>query len=121
MNDTATVIPSLPLSTTRKAAGLLFLSGRLALENGAIVDSTIAEQTITILREIDAILASEGLGRADVVKVTTWLSNAADFADYNRTYAEWFAAPYPVRSTVVSALLVPGALIEIECIADMRA
>ena len=35
----------------------------------------------------------------------------------NDVYREFFAAPYPVRSTVGGSLVMPGALLEIEAIA----
>lgn len=90
------------------------LSGQLALRNGRIVGATIEEQTDVAIDNIAALLAPLGKGLADVAKVTVWLSQATDFAAFNAAYARRFARPFPARSTVVSQLLIPDALVEIE-------
>ena len=41
----------------------------------------------------------------------------ADFAAFNQVYAEYFSQHPPVRSTVISGLVLPGALVEIEVVA----
>ena len=46
------------------------------------------------------------------------LTNVNDFTDFNQVYAELFPQNTPpARSTVCSALAIPGALVEIEAIA----
>jgi 2-iminobutanoate/2-iminopropanoate deaminase len=52
-----------------------------------------------------------------VAKTTIWLTDMADFAAFNVAYAEAFGPDIPARSTVTSALAIPGALVEIEAIA----
>jgi 2-iminobutanoate/2-iminopropanoate deaminase len=50
---------------------------------------------------------------ADVVSVTGYLVDMADFADYNRIYVEYFkTTPLPTRSTVAVKELARGARIE---------
>jgi len=48
--------------------------------------------------------------------MTVWLKNPSDFAAFDAAYAECFGAHKPARSTVVSDLVLPAALIEIEVI-----
>ena len=52
----------------------------------------------------------------DVVKITVFLADLADFAACNEEYRRHFAEPYPARSTV-QAGLAPGLLVEIEVVA----
>jgi 2-iminobutanoate/2-iminopropanoate deaminase len=86
---------------------------------GELVGDTAYEQTGAVLRNIAAVLAVHGLDLSDVVKSTVHLNDvAADFADFNRAYAEQFTAPYPVRTTVGSTL--PGILVEIDVVAALR-
>jgi 2-iminobutanoate/2-iminopropanoate deaminase len=40
-----------------------------------------------------------------------------DFKRMNHVYESYFVAPFPARATVGSAMVVPGALIEISAIA----
>lgn len=109
--------PSPPLSKSRRAGSLLFVSGQLPRDpSGAIVPGDIKAQTRQALRNMVAILAAEGCGPGDVVKVTAWLTDAAHMASFNEAYTEVFAPPYPARSVVISGL-VAAADVEIEAIA----
>jgi len=101
---------------------LLFLSGQLPFDaNRAISSADIDGQTRQVLANIADVLGPEGLSLSDVVKATVWLKNAADFMAFDAAYAACFGAHKPARSTVVSDLVLPSALIEIEVIARRRA
>lgn len=107
-----------PLSAARTAGSLVFTSGQLARgDDGAIVPGGIAAQAERALANLVRILADEGCTPADVVKVTAWVTDPGFGPAFNTAYRAIFGAPYPARSTVVSALLAPDALIEIEAIA----
>ncbi len=54
-----------------------------------------------------------------MVKVTAWLTDASYADAFNGVYREWFAEPYPTRSTVVSQL-VAAADVEIEAVAYLE-
>jgi 2-iminobutanoate/2-iminopropanoate deaminase len=107
-----------PLSSARRAGDLVFTSGQLARgDDGAIVSGGIEAQAEQALANLTGVLASHGVGSADVVKVTAWLTDASYGPAFNAAYSKLFAEPYPARSTVVSALLAPDALVEVEAIA----
>lgn len=108
-------------SAAVEAGGLLFISGQLALdEQSRIAGADIVTQTRKSLENLDNVLAGNGLDRTDVVKVTIWLTRASDFAGFNETYACFFGDHKPSRSTVVSGLVLPDALIELEAVARTR-
>ena len=108
----------LPLSRAIAAGGLVFASGQLGVgPDRALAGPDAASQTRQALENLKAVLAEAGCGLGDVVKVTTFLTDAAHAADYNRVYAEYFPEGPPARSTVISGLLLPGAVVEIEAIA----
>jgi len=110
-----------PLSAARVAGDLVFTSGQLARgEDGAIVAGGIEAQSACALANLVRVLAENGCEPADVVKVTAWLTDPSHGAAFNAAYVRVFAEPYPARSTVVSALLAPDALVEIEAIARRR-
>lgn len=95
----------------------LFLSGQLALDSAMqIAASDIEGQTRQVIANIAGVLEPYGLSLDDVVKTTVWLKNAADFIQFDAAYAECFGAHKPARSTVVSELVLPSALIEIEAV-----
>ena len=111
---------TLPFSQAIKANGFVFVSGQLALRDGMLVGNDVATQTDIALDRIAAALAEHGLELCDVVRCSVWLTVASDFAVFNTAYAARFGTRYPVRATVVSELLIPGALVEIDAIAALR-
>ena len=83
---------------------------------GALVGSTIEEQTRQTLDNIKAALEAAGATLADVIKVTTHLSDLEDFGGYNTVYATYFSDPRPSRTTVGSQL-ANCMLIEVDVVA----
>lgn len=75
----------------------------------------IAEQTRQALKNVRAIVEAAGASMNDVVKTTVHLVDLADFPAFNAVYEEFFAKPYPVRTTVKSGLA--GFLVEIDAVA----
>ena len=103
-----------------RAGDFIFVTGTGPIDpvTGNLVGDTIEQQTERTIENISAILEADGASLRDVVKVTVHLSNTSHFARYNSVYAQRFAEPYPVRTTVGSDLgHSPGMLIEIDCIA----
>ncbi|KZY36334.1 enamine deaminase RidA [Roseovarius sp. HI0049] len=105
------------LSPYVRNGNTVITSGQLAFDDTGIISGDITEQTTRILKRIDSLLAQEGMGLQNVGKTSVWLVNAADFPAFNDAYAAAFGDRRPARSTVVSALTAPGALIEIEAMA----
>lgn len=102
------------------AGGFLFTAGFGPQDpaDGAVAPS-VGEQTAQALANISAVLAEHGLTLDDVVKTTVHLENLkADFAEFDAVYQEHFSAPYPVRTTVGSALA--NILVEIDAVAKLR-
>ena len=111
---------NLPMSKSRRAGGLVFLSGELPFLPGMRVPPGIAEQTALTLERISTTLAECGLTLSDVVQVTVHLTRPEHFTEFNRSYQQHMPEPYPVRTTVIAALVVPEAAIEITVVAAER-
>ncbi|MEX2480792.1 MAG: RidA family protein [Gammaproteobacteria bacterium] len=107
----------LPLSKAVRAGDFVFLSGQLGLDEQGRLAEGIAAQTEHCLRNIRVLLEAAGLGLANVVKATVWLTDVADFAAFNKVYGSAFGDTPPTRSTVVSGLVLAGARVEIEVVA----
>lgn len=110
---------NLPFSKIRKAGNLVFLSGEVPFAEDGSIPSGIANQTDLTFKRITATLATEGLTLNDVVSVTAFLTDSKDFVEFNEAYKKHFTAPYPVRTTVCSALMI-DALVEITVIAASK-
>ena len=118
----------------RRVGNLLFLSGigprrrgsreipgvRLRAD-GTVESYDIEAQCRAVFENVRLVLEDAGARWEDLVDVTVFLTNMkADFAAYNRLYAEHFGSARPCRTTVeVTALPTPIA-IELKCIAEVR-
>ena len=107
----------LPLSKAIRAGDFVLLSGQLGLDEHGKLATSFEEQVRHCLRNIESLLASAGLGLDSVCKATVWLTDVADFPAFNRIYAGAFSTSPPVRSTIISGLVLAGAKIEIEVMA----
>jgi reactive intermediate/imine deaminase len=108
------------LSPAVRVGNMIFLSGVMGTKpgGGGLADGGIEGQTRQALENVRSALALAGATMADVAKCTVFLTDAASFAAMNRVYHEFFPNDPPARSTVaVAALVMPNALIEIECTA----
>jgi 2-iminobutanoate/2-iminopropanoate deaminase len=111
------VTPKAPFSPVVVSGDHVFTAGQVAFdENGDLVGSDLASQARRALENLQSCLEAAGCGLEDVVKVNAYLADLADFDAYNAVYREFFAAPYPARTTV-QAGLPPGVLVEIEAVA----
>lgn len=101
--------------------GLAFFSGSIPLcpETGEVVGTTIAEQTEQVMKNIKALLESQGAEFTDVVKTTCFLADMGDFAAFNEIYAKYFTGK-PARSCVAVKDLPKGVLCEVEVIASVK-
>lgn len=108
--------PNPNLSSAIKVGNVVYASGQLGMGNPP--DSTIEGQTRRTLENTKRVIEAAGATMADVVRCTVFLTRAADFQGMNGVYREYFPKDPPARSTViVAALVVPAALVEIECTA----
>ena len=107
------------LSPAVRVGNLVFLSGVMGTKpGGGLADGGIEGQTRQALENVKSALALAGAKMEDVAKCTVFLTDAANFQAMNQVYREFFPTDPPARSTVaVAALVVPNALIEIECTA----
>ena len=103
-----------------RAGGFLHVSGIVAVDaEGQLVggDDVVA-QTQQVLENMRAVLAAGECRFEDVVKVTIFLTDIDDRPKINPLRQEAFGAVRPASTLVeVPRLAVPGAKVEIECVA----
>lgn len=114
-----------PYAQAVKVNDMIFVSGQLPLnpKNREMVAGAIGAQTEQVLINIRAILEEGGAHLNDIVKVTIYMKNLAEFDEMNRVYEMFFPNSatstnlLPSRSTVEVSRLPRDAEIEIDCIA----
>jgi len=108
-----------PYSQAIKYNGLTIASGQIAIDpkTGILDTSSIENETLQILKNIDALLEIGNLKRDNILKCSIFLKDMNDFNKVNEIYGSYFNKPYPSRETVEVARLPKDANIEISFIA----
>jgi len=109
VNADAAPVPPGPFSHATVVGPWVYTSGMGGLDprTGQVVSDDVIEQTEQALRNVEAILAAAGCTFADVVKVTLYLTDMADYERVNAVYEKALAPHKPARTCVaVSALPV---------------
>lgn len=111
--------PPASYSQAVQAAGLVFVSGTAPHHpaTGAIVGTTIQEQTRQCLSNIAAILEAAGSSMDRIVSVTIVLADEDDFAGMNEEYVKWFPLDAPARQGAKLPARIPGLKVSIAAIA----
>lgn len=109
-----------PYSQAKITGGLVFASGQIPVNpaSGTIEKSDIEGQTEQVCKNIAALLEAAGSSIDNVVKTVCFLADIADFAAFNKVYEKYFTSG-PARSCVAVKDIPKGALVEIECIAEL--
>ena len=115
INTTNAPAPIGPYSQAVIANGFLFMSGQIAInpENGLVIESSLADETHQVMRNIKAVLLEAGYGFEHVVKSTIFLSDMSLFAEINEIYGSYFETNFPARETVAVKGLPKGVNVEI--------
>lgn len=94
----------------------LYLSGSTGGDpvSGGLVPGGLEPEMKQIMTNVQTVLAAADMSLADVVAVTIYLADMADFARFNALYTSYFPnGAYPTRSTVAVKDLARGARLEI--------
>jgi 2-iminobutanoate/2-iminopropanoate deaminase len=109
-----------PYNQSVLAAGLLFISGQIAIDpaTGELVTGDIESETHRVLKNIGAILREAGMGYEDVVKCSVFVSDMENYGRINAIYAQYFAEDTaPARELVEVSNLPKYVHVEISAIA----
>ncbi len=103
-----------------QAGDFLFLSGIVAVNahRELVGGDNVVAQAHCVFENMRQVLTAAGCTFADVVKVTVYLTDIGDRALVNPVRQEVFGESRPASTLVeVSALVVPGAKIEVDAVA----
>lgn len=108
-----------PYSQGISGNGLVFCSGQIPLDptTGELVGGSIADQTRRCMQNLSAVLEAAGSSLIHMVKVTVYLVDIADYAEFNTAYEEFVGSEPPARAAFAVSALPKGARVEVECVA----
>lgn len=98
--------------------GLVFLSGQIPLDPATmeIVDGDFEARARQVFDNLKAVTEAAGGELNQIVKLTIYLTDLANFATVNAVMESYFDAPYPARAALGVAALPKGADVEAEAI-----
>ncbi len=107
-----------PFSWAVMRNGMLFTAHGPVGADGSVDTGAIEDQARLTFANLKRTLEAAGGSLADVMQVVIYMVDIGDMRTIDGVYREFFAPPYPNRSSsAVAALVVPGMKIEITAIA----
>ena len=107
-----------PYSQAVRAGTTVYFSGQIPLDpaTGNLVDGDIAAQARRAFDNLKAVAEAAGGSLDRVVRLGLYLTDLSQFAAVNAVMQDYFAAPYPARSTIEVSGLPKGAAFEIDAV-----
>ncbi|QDV08297.1 Enamine/imine deaminase [Planctomycetes bacterium Poly30] len=102
------------------AGGMVHCSGQIALDpvSMEIVEGGVAEQTVQVMKNLEAVLEAAGSSLKRAVRCTIFLADMNDFGVVNEIYGRAFeGVEPPARATVEVSRLPKDVRVEIDCLA----
>jgi reactive intermediate/imine deaminase len=108
-----------PYSQAVRCGNTLYFSGQTPIDpaTGALVTGDVTVQARRVFENLQAVATAAGANFTNVARVGIYLTDLANFAAVNAVMKEYFAEPYPARSTIGVASLPLNAQVEIDMIA----
>jgi 2-iminobutanoate/2-iminopropanoate deaminase len=113
-------LAQLPVFAHASVAGdHIYVSGMLGVTDdfSGLVEGGIEAETRQALHHVERILAACDATLADIVKVSCFLPDLADWPGMNEVYVEIFGEHTPARIAVGCSGLLYDARVELDCIA----
>lgn len=107
-----------PYSQAVKINDTVYFSGQIPLDpaTGELVAGDITAQTRRVFDNLTAVAKAAGGSLADIVRVGIYVTDLGNFAAVNAVMAEYFAQPYPARSTIEVSALPKAAQVEVDAV-----
>ncbi len=104
-----------------RAGHTVYLSGQIPLDpsNMKLVGGSFEHQLERVFENLKAVATAAGGSLADVVKLTVYVTDLANFPRVNEVMPRFFEEPFPARAVVGAAELPLGVPVEIEAILEI--
>ena len=100
-------------------AGVAYISGQLPLDASgtALADQPFDLQVAQVLDNLDQCLSTAGSSREQLLSVTVYVTDIAQWPAFDAAYAQWVGAHRPARAVACVADLHYGAALEVMAVA----
>ena len=107
-----------PYSQAVRAGNTVYFSGQIPLDpaTGNLVDGDIAAQACRAFDNLKAVAEAADGSLDRIVRLGLYLTDLSQFAAVNAVMQDYFAAPYPARSTIEVSGLPKGAAFEVDAV-----
>jgi 2-iminobutanoate/2-iminopropanoate deaminase len=108
---------ALPLSAAVIYGNFIFCSGQVGRDATGNVPSDFGDQVRIALGNLKRVLEDSGTGPRGVLRTSVYLTRPEDAREMNAIYGDFFGHPAPARTTIVTQLVSPDLLFEVDAIA----
>ncbi|MBV2209423.1 MAG: RidA family protein [Thermomonas sp.] len=108
-----------PYSQATRAGNTVYFSGQIPLDpaTGDVVGAgDIEAQARRAFDNLKAVCEAAGGSMDDIVRVGLYLTDLSQFGAVNTVMGEYFAKPYPARSTIEVSALPKGVAFEVDAV-----
>ncbi len=104
-----------------ESAKTMFIAGQVGIDVDGNVPADFAAQADLAWQNLMAILEFNGMRMKDVVKITHFLTDAANIPAYNEVRAKYLGEERPASTLlIVAGLARPDLLVEVEMVAAIQ-
>ena len=104
-----------------ESAKTMFIAGQVGIDIDGNVPADFAAQADLAWQNLMAILEFNGMRMKDVVKITHFLTDAADIPAYNEVRSKYLGEERPASTLlIVAGLARPDLLVEVEMVAAIQ-
>jgi 2-iminobutanoate/2-iminopropanoate deaminase len=113
------VVPNRPYSQAVRVGSTYWFAGKIGVTDStrAMTAGRVTAEVRNIFEAFRQVFNETGVSFRDVVQVTVYLADIADYDEMNRAYAEYFPVSPPARETVAVSGIVSGGRVEISLVA----
>ncbi|MBS7458404.1 RidA family protein [Coralloluteibacterium stylophorae] len=107
-----------PYSQAARIGNTVYLSGQIPLDPTTmeLVEGDVAAQARQVFENLMAVCQAAGASLDRIARVGIYLTDLSQFAAVNAVMADYFAQPYPARSTIEVSALPKGAQVEVDAV-----
>jgi 2-iminobutanoate/2-iminopropanoate deaminase len=113
------VVPNRPYSQAVRVGDTYWFAGKIGVTDStrAMTSGRVTAEVQNIFEAFRVVFNEAGVSFGDVVQVTVYLADIADYDEMNRAYGTYFPVAPPARETVAVSGIVNGGKVEIALVA----